>query len=265
MNGQQLKEKVRSGGVVYGTMLSLIRNPRWSTPMGALGLDFVINDSEHNPRDRSEISDLLAGLSGTGLVPLVRIPYPQYHLAAMALDAGAQGVLAPYCETVDEVKEVVGAARWRNLKGAFLSRAMDTGEFPSEATKSFLEERNRNNVCIIGIESVPAIDNLPDILRVEGIDAIFVGPNDLTTSLGVPGQVEHPAYVAAVRQIIGLCKERNTPVLVHHQTLALTTRWLREGARFVLFSSDTLSLQRVYREDFSAIKAVGEELEAGAA
>ena len=263
MNGQQLKEKVKAGGVVYGTMFNIVRNPRWATPIGDFGLDFVIIDSEHYPRDRSEISDLLMGLSATDLVPIVRIPFPNYYHAANAFDAGAQGILAPYCEAVDEVKEVVGAARWRNMKGAYLKRAVDTGEFPSEETKAFLEKRNRNNVCIIGIESVPGIDNLPDILQIDGVDAIFVGPNDLSTSLGIPDQLGHPIYEAALRKIIRICEEHNTPVLVHHQTMELTQKWLREGVRFVLFTTDARSLTKVYQEDFAAIKAVGDELSAG--
>ena len=263
MNGQQLKEKMKAGGVVYGTMLSMARNPRWATPIAGFGLDYVIIDSEHAPRDRSEIADLLAGLSAIDLVPIVRLPYPDAHLAAMTLDAGAQGVLAPYCETVDEVKDVVGSVRWRNLKGAYLRRVMETGELPSEATRAFLEDRNRNNVCIIGIESVPGIDNLPSILQIDGVDAVFVGPNDLTTSLGIPDQLEHPDYEAALRKIISLCDEHNTPVLIHHQTVAMTQKWLREGARFVLHGSDARTIHNGFREEFGTIKAVGEELGAG--
>ena len=110
----------------------------------------------------------------------------------MALDAGAQGILAPYCETVDEVKEVVGAAKWRPLKGELVRKAVDAGEFPSAATKDYLAARNANNVCIIGIESVPAIENLENILKVRDIDAIFVGPNDLSITLGIPGPVRPP-------------------------------------------------------------------------
>ena len=260
MNGKQLKAKVAAGGVVYGTMLSMGSNPRWVTPIAEFGLDYVIIDAEHSPRDRTDLADLLASFASIDVVPIVRIPIPDSHYVTMTLDAGAQGVLAPYCETVEEVKRVVGAARWRPLKGAVVRKVMDTGQFPSEATRKVLEEQNRNVVCIVGIESVPAIENLPDILEVSGIDAIFVGPNDLTLSLGIPGQYDHPEYEAALRSIIGQCRERGTPVLVHHQTVALTQKWLKEGARFVLYSSDARSLHNAYREDFGAIKAVGAEI-----
>ncbi len=83
MNGEQLKKTVRSGGVVYGTMLSMSRNPRWVTPISGFGLDYVIIDTEHAPRDRSDIADLLAAFTGSGVVPIVRIPIPDSHYVTM--------------------------------------------------------------------------------------------------------------------------------------------------------------------------------------
>lgn len=265
MNGAELKEKVHSGGIIYGTMLSMSRNPRWSTPMSQFGLDYVIIDTEHSPRGRDDIADFIAAFNFTGVVPILRIPIPETHYVTMALDAGAQGILAPYCETVEEVKEVVAAAKWRPLKGELVRKVVDSGEFPSDATKAYLEARNRNNVCIIGIESTPAIDKLDEMLEVEGIDAIFVGPNDLSISLGIPDQYDHPDYEAALRRIRSICAAHNVPNLYHHQTIELTTKWLREGVRFVLYSSDVRTMHNGFREEFGAIKAVGEELGGGAA
>ena len=103
MNGEELKNKVKNGGIVYGAMLSLSRNPRWTTTMNAFGLDYVIIDSEHSPRDRSDLADFIAAFQYSGIVPIVRIPIPDSHYVTMTLDAGAHGILAPYCETVEEV------------------------------------------------------------------------------------------------------------------------------------------------------------------
>ena len=202
----------------------------------------------------------MAAMSATGVVPIVRVPIPSSHYITQALDAGAQGILAPYCETVEEVVEVVGAAKWRPLKGAFLDRVMSKGEFPSEESKRYLEARNIDSVCIVGIESVPAIDNLDDILNVEGIDGIFVGPNDLSITLGVPDQYDHPKYEEALRTVIAKCQAHNVPVLIHHQTVELTTKWLREGARFVLFSTDSRQMHTGMQSEFGQIKEVGAEL-----
>ena len=260
MNGEELKKIVHGGGIVYGTMLSMSQNPRWTTPMSNFGLDYVVIDTEHSPRGRDDIADFLAAFTFSGVVPIVRIPIPSSHYVTMALDAGAHGILAPYCETVDEVKEVVGAAKWRPLKGELVQRVVESGEFPSEASKSYLENRNRNSICIIGIESTPAIDNLENILKVDGIDAIFVGPNDLSISLGIPDQYDSPIYDAALERVIAACQAANTPMLFHHQTVELTTKWLRKGVRFVLYSSDARQMHNAYRDEFGQLKEVGEEL-----
>ena len=137
------------------------------------------------------------------------------------------------------------------------------GEFPSDASREYLERRNRNSVCIVGIESVPAMEALEDIVAIDGIDAIFVGPNDLSISLGVPDQYDHPEYEAALRTIISTCQARNVPVLIHHQTPDLTQKWLREGARFVLHSTETRAVHNAFREEFGAIRATAEELGGG--
>ena len=260
MNGAELKDRVQNGGIVYGTMISMGRNPRWGSAFSNFGIDYAIIDTEHSPRGRTDVADFIAAFSFSGVVPIVRIPIPDSHYVTMALDAGAQGILAPYCETVEEAKEVVGAAKWRPLKGELVRKAVDSGEFPSQATKEYLEARNRNNVCIVGIESVPAIENLENILKVGGIDAIFVGPNDLSITLGIPDQYDHPDYEAALREIIAKCQAAGVPTLMHHQTVPLTIKWLQEGARFVLYSSDARSMHNAYRDEFGAIKAAGAEL-----
>ena len=265
MNGAELKDRVQNGGIVYGTMISMGRNPRWGSAFSNFGIDYAIIDTEHSPRGRTDVADFIAAFSFSGVVPIVRIPIPDSHYVTMALDAGAQGILAPYCETVAEAKEVVGAAKWRPLKGELVRKAVDSGEFPSHATKEYLEARNRNNVCIVGIESVPAIENLENILKVGGIDAIFVGPNDLSITLGIPDQYDHPDYEAALREIISKCQAAGVPTLIHHQTVDLTIKWLQEGARFVLYSSDARSMHNAYRAEFGAIKSAGAELSGEAA
>ena len=212
MNGAQLKNKIFGGSIIYGTMVSASKNIKWVNVLAEAGLDYVIIDTEHSPFSRSEVSDLILMFSCVGIVPIVRIPTPETHYVTMAIDAGAQGILAPYCETVEQVKTVVMAAKLRPLKGEFARRAIDSQIYPSEKTKDYLAKRNRNNICIIGIESVPAIDKLENILAVPGIDAIFVGPNDLSISIGVPEQFDHPDYEHSLKTVLKACSNSSIPV-----------------------------------------------------
>ena len=134
MNGAELKEILRDGGRVFGTMITIGRSPRWVPVLDGVGLDYAVIDTEHNPRSRGELGDYLAMFNTGGVVPIVRIPIPDSHYVTMVMDAGAQGVLAPYCETVDEAREVVAAAKWRPLKGEAVDRLVASGEHVSDAT-----------------------------------------------------------------------------------------------------------------------------------
>ena len=244
MNGAELKATLKSGGRVFGTMLSLGRNPRWIPAISGVGLDYVIIDTEHSPRSRGELGDYLANFNHSDIVPIVRIPIPDPHYVTMALDAGAQGVLAPYCETVEQVKEVVAAAKWRPLKGEAVQRLVETGEHVSDATRAYLEDRNRNSVAIIGIESVAGVKVLEQMLEVPGIDGIFVGPNDMSISLGIPDQYDRQEYQSTVKKIIDTAELRGVAVLVHHQTPELSSFWISQGARFILHGTDGRALGR---------------------
>ena len=260
MNGAELKATLQAGGRVFGTMISLGRNPRWIPILSGVGLDYVIIDTEHSPRSRGELGDYLTMFNTTGVVPIVRIPIPDPHYVTMAMDAGAQGVLAPYCETVEEVKAVVAAAKWRPLKGEAVRRLVETGEHVSDDTRAYLEDRNRNSVAIIGIESVAAVSVLDRLLDVPGIDGIFVGPNDLSISLGAPDQYDLPEYQDTVKQIINTAEGRGIPVLVHHQTPELSTFWISQGARFVLHGTDRRALTEGFRADFSQLREFAGDL-----
>ena len=260
MSGADLKATLQQGGRIFGTMISINRSPRWIPILDGVGLDYVIIDTEHSPRSRGELGDYLTMFNTISVVPIVRIPIPDAHYVTMAIDAGAQGILAPYCETAAQAREVVKAAKFRPLKGAAAERALDTDQFPSAASREYLANRNRNNICIIGIESQAAVDNLDAILAVPHIDAVFVGPNDMSISLGVPDDYGQEVYIRTVKGIIERCAQRGLPTLVHHQTPELSEFWIEQGARFVLHGTDRRALAEGFRTEFARLRAKAAEV-----
>lgn len=256
MNGQELKAALGDGQRVYGTMFVVTRAGHGDHRLREMGLNYVIVDNEHAPFSRSETAAWMRKLSQAHLVPVVRAPIPASHYVTMALDAGAQGVLAPYVETVEQVREVVGAAKWLPLKGDAVRRAVAEGEFPSEETRKHLEERNRNNVLIIGIESVAAMERLDDLLSVPGVDAAFVGPNDLSIQLGVPADYHHPRYLEAVDHIYDTCRARGVPLVIHFFTYEMAQPWIEKGVRFVLFGSDRRGIGDQMKADFEFLRGL---------
>ncbi|MFA7248971.1 MAG: aldolase/citrate lyase family protein [Dehalococcoidia bacterium] len=254
MNAIDLKERLRGGGMVFGCMLSAIGTTRFKSALAGSTLDYVVIDSEHGSRDRKEIQELSGMLREINITPIVRVPVPMAHWVAMALDAGAAGVLVPYCETVEEVRDTVGTAKWHPLKGEYLRRAIAEGIFPSARTQEYLANRRRESIVIIGIESEPAQRNLDAILDVGDIDGIFIGPNDMTTSLGIPDETKNPKYLDVIRDVVARAGARNVPVMVHHQNVEDSLAAIELGARFVLHSTDGRFMQGAMQDQFARLR-----------
>ena len=254
MKAIELKERLQGGGMVFGCMFSAIGTTRFRGALAGSTLDYVVIDSEHGSRDRREIQELCGMLREVDITPIVRVPVPMAHWVAMALDAGAAGVLVPYCETVEEVRETVGTAKWHPLKGEYLRRAVSEGVFPSDRTKEYLQNRRRESIVIVGIESEPAQRNLDAILDVGDIDGIFIGPNDMTTSLGIPDETKHPTYLDVIRDVVARSDAHNVPVMVHHQTVEDSLAAIELGARFVLHSSDGRFMQTAMQDQLRQLR-----------
>ena len=254
MNGLELKTALKDGQRVFGTMFVTTRVDAGDERLTDMGLDYVIVDNEHAPFSRSETADWVKKLSASGLVPIVRVPIPASHYVTMALDAGAQGVLTPYVETVEQVREVAAAAKFMPLKGEAVDRAIETGQFPSEETRAFLEERNKNNVLVIGIESVAAMERLEELISVPGVDAAFVGPNDLTIQLGCPAEYHDPKYLEAVDRIYETCTAKGIPLVIHFFTYEMAEPWIEKGVRLVLFGTDRVGISDQMQTDFKHLR-----------
>ena len=190
------------------------------------------------------------------VVPIVRVPVPKAEWVAMALDAGAAGVLVPYCETVEEVQACVATAKWHPLKGEYLQRAVTEGVLPSEKSEAYLKARHAETIIIVGIESEPAYERLESLLEVGDIDGIFIGPNDMTTSLGIPDDVTNPRYLEVVDGVIAKSEAHGVPVMIHQQTIDTSTTAIERGARFVMHSMDARLMQIAMQEHMAELRAV---------
>lgn len=260
MDAIKLKRTLARGGHVFGFMIASMASTRFGAALRGSTADYCIIDTEHGSRDRAEVQQLIRMLRQADITPIVRVPVPKAEWVAMALDAGTAGILAPYCETVEEVEAVVATGKWHPLKGQYLLRAVRENKFPSAETKKVLQRRHRESMVIIGIESEPAYENLDNILDVKGIDGVFVGPNDLSTSLGIPDDYSNPKYLRVVGDIIARCEARGIPVMVHQQTVETSIRAIKLGARFVLHATDAGFLQRAIQNEMSQLrKAAGKE------
>jgi len=260
MTGKQLREALREGRRVYGIQVTSPTS-RWATSAVAkLNLDFVFIDMEHVPHDRREVAWMCDLYREMGLAPIVRIGSPDPYVACQVLDGGACGIIAPYVETVQEVKSLVGAVKYRPLKGKMLQEVLDGSRTLDPEVQKFLDNYNRDNVLMINVESVPAMENLDQLVAVPGLDALKVGPHDLSVSLGVPEQYKHPRVLEAIDVIRAKGRAAGLGVGVHYsEDIETHISWAKEGMNLIIYSEDTVGFQvKIAGDIATARQALGD-------
>jgi 2-keto-3-deoxy-L-rhamnonate aldolase RhmA len=254
LTGGEIREALRSGRRVYATA-AIAPSPRWPDVVRHAGVDFVFIDSEHIPLGRESLAWLCRAYAAQGIPPVVRIPSPDPFEARKVLDGGAAGVIAPYIETAEQVRALAGAARWRPLNGGRLRAALEDPGTLEPGLHDYLTARNADTVFIINIESVPAIENLDDILSVPGLDAVLIGPHDLSCSLGIPEQYRHPRFDEAVRTILRAARRHGVGAGIHFWAgIDQEIAWARAGANLLMHSSDLLIFRDVLRREIDELK-----------
>ena len=253
MNGNELIQALRAGQRVYGTAI-YSPSPIWPRVVKNLDLDMVFIDTEHTPHDRNSVSWLCNAYAALNLAPVVRIPAPDPYQAQMVLDGGAQGIIAPYIESVEQVKALGGAVKLGPLKGERLRAALD-GEIELEPQLvDYLARRNAQKALFINIESVPALERLDEILSLPYIDCVLVGPHDLSCSLGLPEQYDHPEFDDAIRTIISKSRAAGVGIGIHHNFTHHEIEWIKAGANLVMHSSDISAFNRALTAEFKLIR-----------
>jgi len=256
MKPSDLKAALKAKRPVFGFMVSATSSMRWERVFAGSTLDFVVIDSEHGSRDRQLIADTVAQMQSLDITAIVRTPNTEEVYVAMALDAGADGVLVPYCETVDEVRHCAVKLRTHPLKGEYYERVVDTGEYPSDKSKKYLAERHKDHIFIMGIESEPAANRVGELIDCADIDGVFIGPNDMTTSLGIPDESGNSIYLDTLSKIIAEADERGIPTMIHQQTIETSAKAIELGARFIMHSSDAGILLRGTQEEFAELRKI---------
>lgn len=265
MTGHELRSALTSGQMAYGTAM-ISQSISWPGFLASTGLDFVFIDTEHTPLDREQVGATCHLYKKSGLAPVVRIPSPDPYLATMVLDGGASGVIAPYVESADQVLQLVGAVKYKPLKGKRLQDFLQGNRDIEPELKDYLDQQNAHNVLIVNIESTPALNALDDILRVDGLDAILVGPHDLSCSLGIPEQYHHPLFGETIDTIIHKARIAGIGVGIHvwdEVGFDQEIEWVKRGANLVMHSNDLSLLSTALTTGLSRIRvAMGEKVTA---
>ena len=248
-----LGRRLRAGETLIGTLI-VSTSPRWPDAVRDAGLDFVFIDTEHVAIGRETLAWMCRAYAALGLPPLVRIPSPDPFAATMVLDGGASGVIAPYVETAAQVRSLRGAVKLRPLKGRRLDDLLD-GQPAEPALDAYLRDAAEHRLLVVNVESVPAIDAIDEILGVPGLDGVLVGPHDLSCSLGIPEQYDHPRFLDACATIFHRARAAGVGAGIHAWGgVESQARLLGLGANLLIHSGDILLFQKHLRAEVAAIR-----------
>ena len=207
------------------------------------GLDWLLIDMEHSPVSLGSVLAQLQAIAAYPITPMVRVPVGETVVIKQVLDQGAQNLLVPMVSTAEQARSMVEAVhyppRGRRGVGSALSRSARWNR-----VEGYLGDAAQHVALFVQIESAEAVENIEDILAVDGIDGIFVGPSDLSASMGLLGQQSHPDVAAAVRRCITAARSAGVPVGVNAFDPDMARGYVEAGADFLLVGADVLMLAR---------------------
>ena len=238
MKPNRLKQALTEGRVPVGHMVVEFNTRGMPQMLEKTGADFVLLDMEHTGFSASDIADLVAGFRLTTVTPLVRVPQIEYHFIARALDVGAMGVMVPNVQTGAEARAIVAAAKYAPLGQRRVALGAAHTDYERVDPGEVFRYANENTTVICQIESQKGLDQIDEIATTPGVDLLWVGHFDLSQSMGIPGEFDHPDFLAAVKLVIDTAKRHGLGAGIQPHNLAQTQHWMAMGFDVISYSSD---------------------------
>lgn len=236
MRVNNLKRVLREGRVVLGPFMKL-SNPALVEIMGHAGFNFVIIDTEHAPLNFETVENLIRAAELVDIAPIVRVTENDSALILRALDVGALGVEVPHISKKEDAMKAVRAVKFAPEGERGVCPFVRAAEYSSLDRYEYFKRANEETMVIIHIEGLEGIRNLEDILTVKGLDVIFIGPYDLSQSLGMLGQVDHPLVINKMKEVIAKAKEK-VAVGTFVDDVKAAKKWINAGVQYISYSVD---------------------------
>jgi 2-keto-3-deoxy-L-rhamnonate aldolase RhmA len=254
MRDNPVKAKIATGGRAFGAMVFELFSPGLPQICKNAGAEFILYDMEHTGLGFETLKTQFALCRGLGVVPMVRVPRGEYHFIARALDVGALGVMVPMVGTAEEAAHIVSCTRYPPLgrRGAAFGFAHDDYQGGDVAQK--IAALHARTMVIPQIETDEGLRNVEAIAAVDGVDALWVGHFDLTNFMGIPGQFQHPDYLAGIARVVKACEAHGKTAAF----LATDDAWARDyaakGFRLMAYGIDQAMLQNALQSGLNVLK-----------
>jgi len=232
-----IKQKIKNGENVIGTFVKFT-DASTIEIIGLLGFEFFVLDNEHVSMNRESMVNIIRAADATGIVPLVRVRENRPVEILQALDSGALGVQIPQVNTLEEAKSVVRSVKYAPMGDRGFAPTHRAARYGIMDPVAYVEQSNEETLVVCYCETGTAVDNLDEILTVEGIDVIFVGPFDLSQSLGLTGQPKHPKVMEAIDKVIMKTTRAGKAVGIIASDAAEAKWWIDKGVQYITISSD---------------------------
>jgi 2-keto-3-deoxy-L-rhamnonate aldolase RhmA len=230
--------RLRSRDILKGMLLT-VPSCEMAEAISYSQLDWAFIDTEHGAMDIRDAQNIVRALGGR-VASLIRTPDATQTAVKRALDTGCDGVIVPQINTKEQAEALVRSARYppEGERSVGISRAHKYGS----AFNEYVDRANENVAVVAQIEHRMAVDNIEDIVNVRGLDAIFVGPYDLSASFGIPGQIDAPTVQAAIEKIFNVAKLAKQPIGIFCADIEAAKRALESGATLIAVGIDVLHI-----------------------
>jgi 2-dehydro-3-deoxyglucarate aldolase/4-hydroxy-2-oxoheptanedioate aldolase len=251
-----LKRKLRDEGHAFGSMAMEFLTPSLPAVMAAAGAEFGLFDMEHTGAGFETIKTLIAGCRGVGVAPIVRVPRGEYHFVARALDIGAHGVMVPMVGSAAEAAHIAACAHYppAGRRGAAFGVAHD--DYRAAPPAEAMARAAERTLVIAQIETPEGLAEVEAIAATPGIDVVWLGHFDLTNFMGIPGQFQHPDYLAAVRRIAAAAAGHGKVAGFLATNDALAQEYWRHGYRMLAYGLDHALFQAALRAGLEKMRAL---------
>jgi len=225
--------------------------------MGTSGFDFVAFDTEHGRLNIETIEHLTRAAEVTGLSSLVRFPKDDYNLALRCLEAGAEGLIMTHCCSSSDVRKLIDTMKFSPIGRRGYATNTRANDYGQNAPSNYITAANDNLIVGVMIEDSEAVQNIDDILNVDGLDLIIIGFGDLSASCGVPTQFDHPKVLEAAEAVVAACAAHSNITLgVFVEDAKEIPSWLEKGASFYVYLSEVDLFRNACAEAVKQFKAV---------
>jgi 2-keto-3-deoxy-L-rhamnonate aldolase RhmA len=249
----QIKKRLQQGEVCCGVMCMEFATSGIGRIAATAGAEFVVFDMEHTGWTLETIKMLVATSRSVELLTIVRVPTNSYHYIAHALDVGAGGIVIPLVESAEQARQAVACALYPPLgrRGCAFGIAHD--DFRSGNMVEKIQSINESMLVIPQIETVAGVEQAESIASVAGVDAIWVGPYDLSVSLGVPGQFDHPKLKEAIDHVHQAARRHNRVMVLGTLNVQQLLEGPKVGYQMLIYTADFSILQQALRSCFDSL------------